>query len=120
MMHADCLFGVGSSNVVWNNYETAHYYFPVKVRAGLDHPPALAFERVALLDAPGEAVERARSWEDLLAEHGDAIDVVVEWGETPTPALDAINARRYEPTFRDGPVRVWTRRDVPVMARGAE
>ena len=68
MMHADCLFGIKADNVVWNNYETAHYYFPVKVRPGLDHPPALEFEKVALAPtAPGESPERARNWEELLA-----------------------------------------------------
>ena len=120
MLHADCLFGVTANNVVWDNYETAHYYFPVKVRPGLDHPPALAFERVALLDGVGEADERAGRWEGLLDEHGDSIDVVVEWSPRPDPRLDAINERRYDSTYLEGPVRVWTRRDSPTSARGSE
>ncbi len=120
MMHADCLFGVRADNVVWNNYETTHYYFPVKVRPGLDHPPAVAFEQVALLDGPGEAPERARRWDQLLAEHGETIDVIVEWSPKPDPTLDSINARRYDPSFVDGPVRVWTRRDVASQARRSE
>jgi hypothetical protein len=120
MLHADCLFGVEADNVVWSNYETAHYYFPVKVRPGLDHPPALDFERVALLDGPGEGPERARSWEDLLAAHGEEIDVIVQWSPKAEPGLDSINARRYDPVFEDGPVRVWTRRLAPVSVRGSE
>ena len=120
MMHADCLFGVLADDVVWNNYETTHYYFPVKVRPGLGHPPALAFERVALLDGAGEGPERARLWEDLIDSHGEAIDVLVEWSPRPDAALDAINARGYDPAFVDGPVRVWTRRDAPMQARGSE
>ena len=120
MLHADCLFGVVADHVIWNNYETAHYYFPVKVRPGLDHPNALAFERVALLDGSGETAERAQLWEKLLDEHGDAIDVIVEWDTRDDPALDAINARRYDPTYREGPVRVWTRREPPGSARGTE
>ena len=116
MMHADCLFGVVAENVVWNNYETAHYYFPVRVRPGLDHPPAPALEQVALLDGPGEGGERAGHWADLLAEHGDSIDVIVEWSPEADPRLDAVNARKYDPTFREGPVRVWTRRGPPVSA----
>ena len=120
MLHADCLFGLPVDNVIWSNYETAHYYFPVKIRAGLDHPPALAFEQVALLDGPGEGLERACRWEALLAEHGEAIDVIVEWSPEVDPTLDAINARRYDPAFRDGPVRVWSRRDAPSPLRGSE
>jgi hypothetical protein len=119
MLHADCLFGATLDDVVWNNYETAHYYFPVKVRPGLDHPPALVFEKIALLDAPGQAEERARSWEGLLLEHGRSIDVILEWGAGADPGLDAINAREFEPRFRDGPVRVWSRRSPSVEARGS-
>jgi hypothetical protein len=103
--------------VVWNNYETAHYYFPVKVRPGLDHPPALEFEEIALHDSPGQADDRARSWERLLRDHGRSIDVILEWGGDP--GLDAINAREYEPTFHEGPVRVWSRRSPPLEARGS-
>lgn len=111
ILHADCLLGVGPAVIVWNNYETAHYYFPVKVRPGLDHPPAPAFEEVALRDSPGEAEGRAQLWEGLLREHGRAVDLIVEWGSDP--ALDSINGRDYVTTFREGPVRVWARRDAP-------
>jgi hypothetical protein len=110
LMHADCQFGVATDDVVWSNYETAHYYFPVKIRPGLDHPPAPDFERVALLDGPGEGPERARRWAELIEAHGESIDVIVEWCPTPDPRLDAINARAYDPTFVQGPVRVWKRR----------
>ena len=115
ILHADCQFGAKADDVVWSNYETAHYYFPVKVRPGLDHPPAPDFERVALLDGPGEGPERARRWEELIDAHGGAIDVIVEWSPKPDPTLDAINARRYDPAYVDGPVRVWTRR--PTLTR---
>lgn len=114
ILHADCLLGARSDGVVWSNYETAHYYFPVKVRTGLDPPPALAFEKVALLDGPGESPHRARLWERLLRDHGRSIDAILEWGAGTDPTLDAINARSYDPTFREGPVRVWSRRPSPV------
>ena len=118
ILHADCLLGVGTANVIWNNYETAHYYFPVKLRPGLDPPSrGLAFEQIALLDGPGEAAQRASRWADLLNEHDDAIDVILEWGASTDPRLDAINARGYEPIFREGPARVWARRG---SARGSE
>jgi hypothetical protein len=121
LMHADCLFGVEAANVIWNNYETAHYYFPVKVRPGLDPPPAREFEQIALLDAPDEAEERARRWDALLGEYRESIDLIVAWSESATPRLDAINqARGYEETFRDGPVRVWARRRPEATPRGSE
>ena len=120
MLHADCLFGVGADNVIWANYETAHYYFPVKVRPGLDHPPALAFEDIALLDGPAEAGERARRWAELIGSHADSIDVLVEWNPSDDRSLDPIQARRYDRTFVDGPVRVWTRRASPTPDRGSE
>ncbi len=110
ILHADCLLGVGPDNVIWNNYETAHYYFPVKIRPGVEHPPVLAFEQIALLDGAGEAAERAGRWADLLDEHDESIDVILEWGTSTDPRLDAINARGYEPIFREGPARVWVRR----------
>jgi hypothetical protein len=120
MMHADCLFGVLADDVVWNNYETAHYYFPVKVRAGLDHPPAMVFEEVALLDGPGEGPQRAARWADLLNEYDEQIDVIVEWCPQADPLLNRINSKGYDPRFVNGPVRVWTRRDSPAQARGSE
>jgi hypothetical protein len=120
MLHADCLFGVGLDNVIWANYETAHYYFPVKVRPGLDHPPALAFEEVALLDGPGDSGERARRWADLIEGHSGSIDVLVEWNPGDDRSLDPIHARRYDRTFVDGPVRVWARRAASVPERGSE
>ena len=110
LLHADCLFGVGADNVVWSNYETAHYYFPVKVRAGLEAPSPLDFERLNLLDGANAGPERARLWAELLEAHGDSIDVLVEWNATDDPALDSINARYYDPTYVNGPVRVWARR----------
>ncbi|WP_435009694.1 hypothetical protein P12x_000943 [Tundrisphaera lichenicola] len=118
MLHADCLLGVEPDRIIWNNYETAHYYFPVKVRAGIDHPPAPDFERVALLDGPSEAEERARTWERILNDHGPSIDVILEWATAPAPELDAINEREYQPTFHEGPVRVWARRPPAVLTRG--
>ncbi len=107
LLHADCLLGLSTDAVLWTNYETTHYYFPVKVRAGLDHPPAARFERLAVLDDPVDAAKRAQLWADLLREHGPAIDVVIEWGSDRT--LDAILARDYEPIPVDGEVRAWSR-----------
>ena len=107
LLHADCLIGASSDIVFWTNYETVHYYFPVRVRPGLDHPVATAFEKVAILDGPAEAGARARLWSEVLEQHGGSIDALIEWGEDPT--LDAITARGYRETSRQGPARVWSR-----------
>jgi hypothetical protein len=31
LLHAECWLGVDTGNIVWNNYETVHYYFPVRL-----------------------------------------------------------------------------------------
>ena len=59
LMHVDNWLGVGTDNIVWGNYETRHYYFPVQFRPGLDRPLPDELEDIALLDAPGDAA-RAR------------------------------------------------------------
>lgn len=101
LLHVDCALGVGAGNIVWSDYETRHYYFPVRFRDGLDRRPDPAdLERIALTDGP----DRARLWGRLLASHHRVIDVVLVWGRDP--ALDALNARYFQTVFTDGPVRV--------------
>jgi hypothetical protein len=39
------VYGLGTGNIIWNNYETRHYYFPVQFRAGLDRPDSGDLER---------------------------------------------------------------------------
>lgn len=113
LLHADNLLGVGTRRVVWNNYETAHYYFPVQVRPEVPHPPPLAFEQVSILDDPAAAPAREAAWSSLLEAHHNAIDAVVVHGDDPTGRLDAITARWFEPGHREGVVRVWTKRVTP-------
>ena len=107
LLHADGLIAAATDSAFWTNYETAQYYFPVKVRPDVDHPLATRFEQVAILDDPRDADYRARLWEDLLERHGAQIDKVVEW--QTDPSLDQILRLRYEVTTDDGPIRVWTR-----------
>jgi hypothetical protein len=104
LLHADCLLGLGTGNVIWSNYETRHYYFPVQFRAGLDRPDAGALEAIALEDDPRDASARPDHWERLLSRHHAAIDVLVAWGREP--CLDAINARWFRPIAEDGPLRI--------------
>lgn len=115
--HADCLLGVGTQNVVWSNYESAHYYFPVRVRDDVPHPPVLAFEEAALRDHPARADDRARAWTDLLAAHHDAIDTLVILGRDTR--LESITARWFAPSAAVGRAQVFRRRSQLVQRPGS-
>ncbi len=88
--HVDCLLGLGTGNVIWNNYETSHYYFPVQVRRGVPHPPATVFETFDMLDGPEDADARRETLRTLLEQHHRTIDRLVVWGTDPDlePLLD--------------------------------
>ncbi|WP_169974720.1 hypothetical protein [Tautonia rosea] len=109
VLHADCLLGLGSDNILWSNYETRHYYFPVQVRSEIDAPPSNLFEEVAILDDAGDLDRRALLWRDLLQTYGSAIDVVLAWGSDPM--LEAITAdwAGQGPDFRSGMVQIFRR-----------
>ena len=59
LLHAVNWLGVDTGNVIWNNYETLHYYFPVQFQAGIDRPHPDEFEWVSLHEDPSEADKRA-------------------------------------------------------------
>ena len=105
VLHADCLLGVGTGNIIWGNYETRFYYFPVHFRDGLGGPGAKELEAIALDD---EGEERTRRWERVLEKHKEAIDVVVVYGSDP--AIDAVNARYFREAGGEGAVRVLKKR----------
>lgn len=111
LLHADGLIAATTDSVFWTNYETAQYYFPVKVRPEIAHPVATGFELVAILDEPRDADRRALLWSELLGQHGSQMAKVVEWRSDPK--LDAMLRRNYEVTVEDGPLRVWTRTGRP-------
>jgi hypothetical protein len=108
LLHADCLLGVGTGNVIWGNYETRHYYFPIQFRPGLDRPDAGVLEAIALEDDPRDAATRAAQWEALLARYHAAIDVLVVWGSDPR--LDAIHAHWFRRVADDGELQILRRR----------
>lgn len=110
LLHADNLLGVGTGNVVWNNYETRYYYFPVQFKPGIDRPPAADLEWVALHDEPRDAEKRVAVWKRLLESHHHAIDTLVVWKRDPT--LDAINDLWFEPSpiYERGALRVFRHR----------
>lgn len=109
VLHAPDWLGVVGGNVVWNNYETRHYYFPVQFKPGLVRPDSIKLEDIALAVPPrrGEGVSL---WEGELSRAHDAVDVVVAWRSYPE--LDAVTARWFEPAERLGDVTIWRRRDV--------
>ena len=107
LLHADGLIAASTDSIFWTNYETAQYYFPVKVRANVAHPVATAFEQVAILDEPADAAWRASLWRDLLRKHAIELDRIVEW-QADTD-LDAITQLNYAITYKAGPIRIWSR-----------
>ncbi len=98
------MLGIGTGNVVWNNYESNHYYFPVQLRARFAGPPAAEFESIAMMTSSGRTAESADRWRRLLGRYHGAIDALVVYGEDAT--LDAINARWFRPVFQGGGVKV--------------
>ncbi len=113
VLHADCLLGVDTGNVIWADYETNYYYFPVQLRDPAASPHAAPLEILARTDAPGDEAKRAALWSDFLDRHAAAVDVVVIYGTDP--AIEAITARRFERVWRadDGRVQVWTKPGPP-------
>jgi hypothetical protein len=110
LLHADNLLGVGTGNILWSNYETRHYYFPVQFRNETDRPDAATLEHVALRDDPKDARARARLWRRLLEAHHRSIDVVLAWGRDPD--LDQATTRWFVPVYEGdgGQVRVFRHR----------
>jgi hypothetical protein len=107
LLHAANWLGVERGSVVWNNYETLHYYFPVQFQPGINRPRPDDLEWVSLHDAPNETADRARAWEKILAEHATSIDVVVVWKNDET--LDRITARWFDRVESRGDVRFFRR-----------
>jgi hypothetical protein len=113
LLHAEAMLGVEGDRIVWSNYETAHYYFPVQVRPDVPHPSPLAFEELSILDSPEDADRRAERSRALLEAEADRVDVLVTNGRDER--LDAITGQWYR-VGREDPssgVRVWTRRPSP-------
>ncbi len=110
LLHAESWLGVGTGNVVWSNYESAFYYFPVQIAPGVAHPPVLGFEAVSILDDPADAALRAQAWFDLLSFGHETIDVLVLRGHDPW--LESITGLWYDPIGRNprAAVQVWRHR----------
>ncbi len=113
MLHIDNWLGVESDNVVWGNYETRHYYFPVHFRTGLDRPMPEEVENLVRDGASGAAT--GADWRRFLARHADAIDVLVTYRSGPQ--LDAAAGPFFRQVRRRGDVRILERDSIPRLAR---
>jgi hypothetical protein len=118
LLHVDNMLGVGTGNIIWSNYESGYYFFPVQVKTADLHPQAVQFEEVAILDDPEDASKRAELWEGLLAQHHRGMDVLVVWGSDPR--LDALNARWFEPRVQINRLRVLRRKVATELAGEAD
>jgi hypothetical protein len=118
LLHVDNMLGVGTGNIIWSNYESGYYFFPVQVKNADLHPQAVQFEEVAILDDPEDASKRAELWEGLLAQHHRGMDVLVVWGSDPR--LDALNARWFEPRVQINRLRVLRRKVATELAGEAD
>jgi hypothetical protein len=104
ILHADNLLGVDTENVIWNNYETRHYYFPVQFCPEVDRPDPGHLEWLALSDAPADQGARASLWRHELEAHHPSIDAILTWGKNME--LDRISDVWFEPVYEEGKVRV--------------
>jgi hypothetical protein len=107
LLHVDNWLGVDHANIVWSNYETLYYYFPVQFRQGIDRPHPGDLELISLHEEPSQRAERVRDWERLLEKHNGAIDVVVMWKSDP--ALDVATLRWFDRVERRGDVQIFRR-----------
>lgn len=111
--HLDALYGVGTGNVVWNNYEAAYYIFPVKFRSEVAAERALELDKLNGVQrpAPGWAADGlAERRASLLARDHAEIDELVVWGADAR--LDSEVALWFDPRpiYNSGGLRVFRRR----------
>lgn len=116
MLHIDNWLGVESDNVVWGNYETRHYYFPVHFRDGLDRPMPEEIENLVRDGVAGTAT--VADWRRFLARHADAIDILVTYRSGPL--LNAIAGSFFRQVGHRGDVRILERDSIPRLAREQE
>ena len=110
LLHAVDWLGVDSGNIVWNNYETLHYYFPVQFRSGIDRPLPNDLEWVSLQEDPAASAARGtRVGENPRA----ACRIHRCIGRLEErPGLDAITARWFDRVDRQGDVQIYRRADI--------
>ncbi len=107
LLHAEDWLGVDTGNVVWNNYEALHYYFPVQFRPEVERPHPGDLELISIHEDPKDKESRLRDWETILRNHEKSIDVVLFW--KGDPELEAITRRWFDVSERTGDVRIFRR-----------
>jgi hypothetical protein len=113
LYNLDTLLGVGTGNVIWNNYQAGSYLFPVTYRA--DEEARLgervaATNRLNLATSPEDFGAQLDGWAQVLARYEREMDVLIVWGRAEQ--LDEINRKWFgpDPAFEDGDVRVFMHR----------
>ena len=104
------VLGIGTNNIVWNNYVPCLYYFPVKFADDSVSRRAWDLSDVSVFrfrNSFYDESEHVKWWSKLLAETHGEIDMLVVMGSNPE--VDSINAEWYgsEPVFQVGDVRVF-------------
>ncbi len=115
LLHAENWLGVDTGNVVWNNYEALHYYFPVQFRPEIERPHPGKLEWISIHDGPKDPKDKAarlRDWEELLDRHAKSIDVVLFWKSDPE--LEAITKRWFDLAQQTGEVQIFTKTRTPL------
>ncbi len=106
LLHAENWLGVNTGNIIWNNYETLHYYFPVQFRTqGIERPHPGDLELVSLHENPYDETARLRDWEQILSRYANAIDVIILWKSDQR--LEAITQCWFAPGRRQGDVQIF-------------
>jgi hypothetical protein len=103
--------GVGTGNIVWNNYGPCLYYFPVRFADSRVSHLALDLSNVGVFRFKYYDESEHLDWyEELLEESRGEIDALVVVGSHAE--VDRINAEWYgpEPVFQSGDVRVFRRK----------
>lgn len=112
LIHADNLFGVLNRCVIWKNYQSEEYYFPVRIRSEAVHPPSVWFRDAAGKSATAVDPQRREMWTRILTERHLAMDRVLVWGRSEP--LDEMTRQWFEPIYEspDGLVRVFVHRGI--------
>ncbi|HJQ27519.1 MAG TPA: hypothetical protein VKA60_26775 [Blastocatellia bacterium] len=103
-------FGVGTGNVVWNNYGPCLYYFPVRFADAATSRLAMDLSNAGIFRFKSYDEHEHLLWyEKLLSESHERIDALVVVGAHAE--VDRINAAWYgtTPVFERGAVRVFRR-----------
>jgi hypothetical protein len=113
LLHLDDLLGVGTGHVVWNNYQAAQYFFPVKYQDQAATELARSLDNLNKRSPPSSAEAAAhyfRRWLRLFECTHQRIGTLVIWGTAPE--LEAQLWQWYvpEPVYAAGRVRIFRHR----------